>query len=186
MYRLLALALLATPAAHASDWVVDPDASTVTFETEAFGGPVNGEISDFTAQISLDPEAPGTGRIEARVGVSSVDAGSSQFNDSLQSSTGFAPDDHPDALFLSTDIAEADSCDAEAPARCFVASGTLTIKGNTQPADLPFSLHVIDGRAVADGQLVVHRTDFSIGGSAWGDAASDVVVSIHIEADAAD
>lgn len=184
MLRLLAFALLATPAAQASDWVIDADASTMTFETQAFGDAVSGEITDFSAFISLDPDVPDAGRIEARVGVASVDAGSDQFNDSLQSDTGFAPDDHPDALFVSTDISEAMDCEAVEAARCFTASGTLTIKGTTRPTELPFSLQIIDGRAIARGHLEIDRTDFGIGGSAWGDAGQVITVTLHIEAGA--
>lgn len=182
MMRILALALLTAPAAHASDWHIDTDASTMTFATEAFGGPVTGEIRDFDADIRLDPDAPETGRIEARAGVASVDAGSSQFNDPLQSATGFAPETHPEARFVSEQIAEASECEAGDGTRCYTARGNLTIKGETQPATLNFTLRVADGRAVADGDLTIDRRDFGIGGSSWGDAAVEVTVIIHIEA----
>ncbi|MEE2567409.1 YceI family protein [Hyphobacterium marinum] len=182
MFKTALIALLAAPAAWASDWVVDTDASTMTFETEAFGGPVSGEITDFEADIRLDPDAPGDGRIEARAGVASVDAGSSEFNDPLQSRAGFNPEAHPDARFVSTAISEVMDCEAEPPARCFSADGELTIRGETRPATLDFRLAIDGARATADGQLVVHRDDFGIGGSAWGDAAVDVTVNIHIEA----
>lgn len=186
MLRILALALLAAPAAHAGDWRVDADASTMTFETEAFGGPVTGEISDFEADIRLNPDAPETGRIEARVGVASVDAGLSQFNKPLQSDAGFAPDAHPYARFVSEQITETMDCEAESGARCYSAEGDLILKGETQPAALHFRLSVVDGRAIADGELVIDRRAFGVGGASWGDTGAEVTVRIHIEAISAD
>lgn len=185
MFRIVLIALLAAPAAWATDWVIDTETSSMTFETEAFGGPVSGDITDFSADIRLDPDRPGDGQIEARVGTASVDAGSNQFNGSLQSRTGFAPDIHRDARFVSTAITEAVDCEARQPARCYTADGELTIKGETRPATLDFSLTVEEGRAIADGQLQINREDFGIGGAAWGDTALEVTVLIHIEATAA-
>ncbi|WP_109260888.1 YceI family protein [Hyphobacterium indicum] len=186
MLRLLALALLAAPAAHAGDWRVDADASSMTFETEAFGAPVTGEIGEFEADIHLDPDAPETGRIEARVGVASVDAGSSQFNDPLQSDAGFAPDSHPYARFVSEQVTEIMDCEAGNGARCYTAEGDLMLKGETRPATLHFRLAVVEDRAIADGELAIDRRDFGIGGASWGDTGAEVTVRIHIEAISAD
>lgn len=186
MLRILAHLLLAAPAAYAGDWRVDAGASSMTFETEAFGASVTGEISDFEADIRLDPDAPESGRIEARVGVASVDAGSNQFNDPLQSEAGFAPETHPDARLVSEQITETMDCEAGGGTRCYTAEGELILKGETQPAALHFRLSVMDGRAIADGELAIDRRDFGVGGSSWGDTGAEVTVRIHIEAVSAD
>jgi len=172
--------------AFASDWQVDTDASTITFETTAFGGPVSGDISDFEAGIRLNPDDLSDAMIDARVGVASLDAGSTSYNDALNASTGLAPDDHPDALFVSENINEAMDCLAENGVRCFVANGTLVIRGVAQPTTLPFTLTISEGRALADGELSIAREDFGIGGPSWGDAGRDVTIHLHIEAVAAE
>ena len=172
--------------AFANDWQVDMEASALTFETTAFGGPVSGDISDFDAGIRLNPDDLGDAMIDARVGVASLDAGSAAYNDALSEPTGLAPEDHPDALFASEDIVEAMDCPGEDGIRCFVANGTLVIRGVAQPASLPFSLTISGGRGVANGTLNIARADFDIGASGWGDTASEVIVHLHIEAVAAD
>jgi polyisoprenoid-binding protein YceI len=44
-----------------------------------------------------------------------------------------------------------------------VARGTLTIKGQSVPVEMPFTLMIEDGTARAEGSLTVDRRDFAIG-----------------------
>lgn len=171
----LSIALLAAPAA-AQDWTIDTDASRVGFVTEAFGGSVEGEFTDYEAAITLDPADLANARIEARVGTASGSTGNGQLDDSMLSEEGLAPDSHAAAHFLSEDIRATDTG--------YEAHGTLSIRGTDQAVILPFTLAIDGDRAVADGELEIARTDYGVGAAGWGDTAANVTIVLHIEADA--
>ena len=168
--------LLATPA-MAQDWIVDHDASSVGFRTEAFGGSVEGGFSEWQAQITLDPDNLDRARISATVETASGDTGNGEINRSMLSTSGLAPETHAEARFVSEDIRVTQDG--------YAAHGTLTIKDTARDAVLPFTLDIAEGRAVADASLEIARTDFGVGRSNWGDTAARVTIMIHIEADAA-
>ena len=173
----LALCLLPNLAA-AQDWNVDREPSSVGFETTAFGGPVAGSFADWSAQITLDPAALGTAQISARVQTATGSTGSGEVDDSMLGSDGLAPAAHPLALFESSDIRATESG--------YDAHGVLTIRDASQPVILPFTLEIVDGRAVADARLTIARTDYGVGAPGWGTTAANVTLVLHIEADAAE
>ena len=173
----LALLAVATPA-NAQDWRVDRETSSVGFETEAFGSTASGSFLDWTAEISLDPADLSTARINASVTTATGSTGNSQFDDSMLSSAGLAPDEHAAASFVSDDVRATDTG--------YAAHGVLNLRGTPQDAVMVFSLDITDGRAIADGQIDVMRADFGVGDSSWGEIASEVRIIVHIEADAAD
>jgi len=173
------LALFALPAmATAQDWSLDRQASSVGFETTAFGGPVAGEFSDWSAQITLDPAALETAQISARVQTATGSTGSGGVDEPMLGADGLAPDAHPLALFESSDI--------RATATGYEAHGFLTIRDVVQPVILPFTLMIADGHAIADARLTIVRTDYGIGAPGWGTTAANVTLVLHIEADAAE
>tara|TARA_R110000868_G_scaffold24255_17_gene96083 strand:- start:447 stop:995 length:549 start_codon:yes stop_codon:yes gene_type:complete len=173
------LALCLSPSlAAAQDWSIDHDASSVGFETTAFGSPVAGEFSDWSAQITLDPAALESAQISARVQTATGATGSNGVDDPMLGSDGLAPATHPLALFESSDI--------RATQTGYDAHGTLTIRDTAQPVILPFTLEIENGRAIADARLTIARTDYGVGASGWGTTAANVTLVLHIEANAAE
>ena len=172
----LALCLLPVMAA-AQGWSVDREASSVSFETNAFGGPVAGQFADWSAAITLDPAALDTAQISARVQTATGSTGAGQVDESMLGADGLAPEAHPLALFESSDI--------RATATGYEAHGFLTIREVVQPVILPFTLMIENGRAVADARLTIARSDYGVGAPGWGSTAANVTLVLHIEADAA-
>ncbi|XBQ15306.1 MAG: YceI family protein [Oceanicaulis sp.] len=171
-----AAALFAAPA-FATDWVVDTEASTVGFEVTAFGSGFTGAFQDFSAEITLDPENLDAARIDATVRTGSAELSNAQYASNMQSGAGLDVESHPEARFVSEDIRATDSG--------YEAVGTLTIKGQSQPLTLPFTLEIDGDRAVADGSFTIERAKFGVGGSSWSDVGPRVTVNLHIEADRA-
>lgn len=173
-----ALALLAVTAAPAlgQDWALDRAASTVGFEASAFNAPLTGEFETFSAQITLDPDNLAAARIEASVDTASVALSNSQYRSSLAGSDGLAFETHPHARFVSEDI--------RATETGYEAVGALTLKGETQPLTLPFTLQIEGDRAVADAAFTIDRSSFGVGAGGWSDVGPSVTVTLHIEADA--
>lgn len=177
-------ALLASPAFAedqgqnpAANWVMDREASAVGFEATAFNAPLTGEFETFSAQIRLDPADLSGARIEAVMDTSSFALSNSQYSSSLSGGSGLAVEAHPEARFVSEDIRAVDGG--------YEAVGALTIKGETNPLTLPFTLEIDGDRAVADGAFSLNRSAFGVGGGDWGDVGPSVTVTVHIEADLA-
>jgi polyisoprenoid-binding protein YceI len=171
-----AAALLASPA-FAQDWVMDRGASAVEFEATAFNAPLTGRFETFSAQIRLDPADLSDARIEAVVNTASFALSDSQYRSNVSGGPGLAVADHPEARFTSEEIRAVEGG--------YEAVGTLTIKGESNPLTLPFTLTVDGDRATAEGLFVLNRAAFGVGGGDWGDVGPSVSVTVHIEADRA-
>lgn len=154
------------------DWVINPEASYVELTGTAFGAAKTARISEVQAAISLDLENPAaTGRIEALLGMASIDAGDSIANSELLGSGWFDVANHPGVTFLAEEITGGDGA--------YDAIGTLTIKEIAVPLTLPFTVSVTDGVAVGEAELLLNSPDYGLGGSS---VADEVTVRLYIEA----
>ncbi|WP_421785913.1 YceI family protein [Hyphobacterium sp.] len=175
------LAALITAPAIASDWQLDSDASSIEIITEAFGREVTGSFSNFEADIRFDPDDLAEARIEGRVAVDSGETGNPQYDAEMTGDDGLDAEHHPFAVFSSEIVSVSSDC-SDGDGECYRANGTLTLRGNSQPAELLFRLSIEGDRAVADGELAIVSDEFGIGNSNWGGSASTVDVRLHIEA----
>ena len=119
------------------------------------GAPVNGTFESFDAAITLDPAAPEAGNVTITVDIASVRSDSDQANGAMTGADWFAADSFGQAVFQSTSISGADGA--------YVAEGTLTIRDQSVPVSLPFTLAVDGDAATANGALTVDRTAFGVG-----------------------
>lgn len=172
----MAFALTGTFPLSAQDWVIDGDASQVTAETRVFGQVVTATFAEFSAEIAFDPEDLENAQISARVSTGSGNIPNREYQSALVSRDGLYPAGHAEAVFVSEEIVATDEG--------YEARGTLTIRGESRDAVLPFTVEISNGRAVALGTLEVVRADFGVGGSSWAEVAPSVTVRLHIEADA--
>ena len=161
-------------------WVVDREASMIGFVASQNQRDFEGSFGRWDASILLNPENPeAEGQLEAVVDLSSVDAGSRDRNEALPEEGWFNTALHPTATYRSTGIMAIDGGD-------YVAEGTLTIKGVTQPVTMPFTLRITeDGRAIADGSVQLDRSQFGIGQGEFEDdrwVGFGVEVRLHMEA----
>ena len=159
-------------------WALDPGASTVLFTGRQGEDEFTGRFGAFDAQVRLDPDDPSDASIVAAVDLGSVDAGTGDRNASLPEAGWFDVARHPRATFRSTEVR------ALGEGR-YEADGVLSLKGVDRDVTLPFTLDVEGDRAVADGQLVLDRSDFGVGqgdfaGPEW--VGTEVAVAVHVEA----
>lgn len=180
MIRQSLAALLATLASAAplaaQDWVIDTEASQVVAETRVFGQAAEAAFSEFSAEISFDPQDLENARISASVSTASGAMPNREYQSALISRDGLDPQQHAEIRFVSDEIVAA--------GEGYEARGTLTIKGEAREAVLPFTVEIDNGRAVANGTLEIVRADFGVGSSSWSEVAPTVTVRLHIEADA--
>ncbi len=158
MKKLLSLIFLAAlcASAHASDWQVDPAHSMLTFTGDQNGEKFSGGFKKFTAQISLDPAHPETGKISVTVDTSTAFAGSSDRDELLPQKEWFDVGVFPQAQFTSTTIRKISEGSYE-------AAGTLSIKGISKNVTLPFTLAPEGPYWHAVGHVLLMRNDFDVG-----------------------
>ncbi len=137
----------------ASEWTVTD--GTLAITVTQLGSAVQGSFGDWTAAISFDPDGTGVlGDVTTTVAITSLTLGS--VTNQAMGADFFNAETFPTATF------QADITAAETD---YVADGTLTIKDNTIPVALPFTLDIADDTATMTGQLALDRRDFGIGQS---------------------
>ena len=142
----------ATLEAANADW--DVQDGTLKIIVRQLGSTVEGSFSDWTAAIAFEPrdEVGPVGTVDVIVSIGSLTLGSvtaqalgTEFFDVATFST---------ARFRAEIVRTADG---------YVAQGPLTIRDQSMPVTLPFTIDFVDGSATATGRLDVNRLDFQIG-----------------------
>ena len=160
--------------AAAGEWNVADDSSTVKFNFIQQGSRYDGRFEDFTASIDFDPSDPASGSIVGVVQTTSVRTRDFDRDATLQDADWFDSGKHPEARFESESIEQTDDG--------FVAHGTLTLKGQSNPADLAFTWEPGDSAAQCAGKLTINRFDYNVG-EGWNDTSfvgQDVEVQIDL------
>ncbi len=154
-------------------WTVE--SGQLEIEIRQLGQPVTGSFSDWTAQITFDPDQPGPekGAVAVTVQVASLTLGTvtnEALNPDFLDAGGF-----PTATFNATIIEESET---------YRADGMLSLRGTEIPATLPFTLTEEGDVTRAVGTLTLDRRDFAIGGT-YADETSlgfSVVVRVTLTA----
>jgi polyisoprenoid-binding protein YceI len=155
---LMAAVLAATPAlaAPAPSWIVDKSHSKIGFSASMNGQPINGAFNRYDTRISFDPaNLPGSS-VTAVIDIASAATGDATRDQSLPTPDWFNVRAFPRATFKSTGFK------ALGGGR-YVAAGTLTIRGVSRPANLPFQLAIAGKQARMNGSLTIDRRWFGVG-----------------------
>lgn len=156
-----------------SDWIVQD--GTLEITVTQLGSPVTGTFADWTAAISFDEarDSGTVGDVEVVISVGSLTLGS--VTREAMGTDFFNTDAFPTANFTADIIREDTGYRAE---------GTLTIKDQSMPLTLPFTLQIADGVAIMQADTSLDRRDFAIGMSQKdeGSLGFDVGVNINLTA----
>ena len=183
MIRLTAVAAIAmlaaaAPAAAQSSWTVDKAASQLGFRGSMAGAAFDGRFRRWDAKILFDPAALDKSSVTAVVDLASAATGDASRDQSLPEAEWFNTARFPRATFTANRFRALGG-------NRYAAIGTLTIRGVSRPATLPFQL-VINGRqARMRGSLTLNRTTFGIGQGQFAGAetvAHAVQVTVAINA----
>ncbi|TNJ46710.1 cytochrome b/b6 domain-containing protein [Phaeobacter sp. B1627] len=163
-----------TASAAESGWIVD--SGTLGIEIVQMGSAVSGSFADWSANINFDaPAAPGpAGDVEVTIAIPSL---------TLGSVTGQAMGaDYFDAETFPTAVFAADIMKLEDDS--YEARGTLTIRDQTVPTTLPFTLQIDGDIASMSGRTTVSRMDFNVGAGTKDEAtlAFDVDITVDLQA----
>jgi polyisoprenoid-binding protein YceI len=171
----LGAALGASSAARAQQSVL-PAQSEIAFTSRQMGVPVDGKFKSWDAQLSFDPKRPEVAKVAFSIQTGSVAFGAAETDAEVVKAPWFNVAKFPTARFQSTAVK------AAGPGRLLV-SGTLSIKGQTQPVSIPVVLSQAGATTTASGSFAIKRLDFQIGDGEWADTsivANDVMVRFKL------
>ncbi|UYP68940.1 cytochrome b/b6 domain-containing protein [Thalassobacter stenotrophicus] len=165
--------------AVASDWQVTD--GTLAITVTQLGAPVTGQFADWTAAITFDETVTDgvAGQVDVTISVPSLSLGS--VTTQALGAEFFNASDFATATF-SAPIRVTDGA--------YLADGTVTIRGITVPATLPFTLALQDGIATVEARTQLSRLSFGMGETAYPDESSvgfavDVAISLTASRDTA-
>lgn len=166
----------AAPAA-APQWVVDPAQSRISFSTRWAGAAVNGAFASFTADIRFDPARLAASRAVVTIPTGTARTGQKDPDDNLPAPDWFNAKAFPNARFETTAI-------RALGANRYEADGRLTVKNQTVPVKLPFTLTIAGNVATMRGTATLDRIALGMGresdpGAEWVDRAVQVQVNVR-------
>jgi polyisoprenoid-binding protein YceI len=167
---VLALTLLATIAYAASQWVMQPKQSQLTFTAVQAGAPFQGRFKSFDADIRFDAEDLVNSRFEVKIDLASVDTQDAERDDILTSEELFAAEKWPTATYV------AEKFQHRGGAK-FAAVGKLTLRGVTREVPIEFSFETSSTGAWLKGSGTIKRLDFGVGQGEWKDTSVDGVAN---------
>jgi polyisoprenoid-binding protein YceI len=180
MMRLLVAGMLAGASfpSVATEWMVVPAQSSLTFGAKWNGEDIEGRFPKFSAAIRFDPAQLADARVDVVIDLSAATTSDRTVNGSLPGSDWFDVKRSPTARF------QASSFTQTKPGQ-YLARGTLTMRGVSVPTTLPFTLAVTGNKAVMTGQTSFDRRAFKIGmesdaSGAW--VAFPVPVKVRVTA----
>ncbi|WP_420013862.1 cytochrome b/b6 domain-containing protein [Tateyamaria sp.] len=152
-----------------SDWQVQE--GTLEITVTQLGSEVTGSFADWTAAISFDETVDNgvAGTVDVTIAIGSLTLGS--VTDQAMGPDYFNVTDFPTAQFVAEIIPVVDGYEAQ---------GTLTIKGQSMPATLPFGLSVNDDTAEMRGSLTLDRLDYGVGTNMADEASLKFAVGVDV------
>lgn len=167
------LVLLAAPALAApSDYVLEPEASTVGFSTDFGQNQITGRMPVAQADLTLDFDKVGNSKVMVVLDVAHAKANFPFAADAMKGVTVLNAKAYPTIRFESTSV-KADGDGAR-------VKGNLTIRGVTHPVTMAARIFRQDGRAKGDfSHLTIQMTGAvnrsAFGATGWADMVGDEV-----------
>jgi polyisoprenoid-binding protein YceI len=152
-----------------SDWAVQD--GTLSISVQQMGSQVTGSFADWTAAIRFDEtvESGLAGSVDVTVSIGSLSLGS--VTNQAMGADFFNAENFPTARFEADILRTPDG---------YRADGRLTIKDQTMPLSLPFTLEIVDGLARMQGSTSVDRRDYNIGDNQKDEASVGFGVAIDV------
>jgi polyisoprenoid-binding protein YceI len=183
-------ALAWVPAAHATQYQVDPDHTSVGFQVRHLFTKVSGRFDKFNGTITYDPAHPEQATVSGTIDASSVNTNNEKRDTHLRSKDFFDVATFPQITFASTSATQVDAAKHSGK-----MDGKLTIHGVERPVVLDVAFlgtgkdpHGTE-RAGFSASTTINRKDFGLtwnapmeaGGVLLGD---EITINLDIEAKA--
>lgn len=175
---LLAFAVAAPALAQPPSWTVDKAKSSVGFSGTYTGMEFKGQFEKWDAVIAFDPADLANSSAKVTFSTASAKTGDATKDDALGQEEWLNPAKFPSATFTSTQITSSGGNN-------YVAKGTLTLKGKSLPASLPFTLTIAGNSATMQGKTTVDRLAYEIGTESDGSGtfvSKDIAIAVELVA----
>lgn len=135
-----------------SGWTVQE--GTLGIAVQQMGSEVTGRFANWTAEINYEPaDAPGVhGDVKVTIAIGSLTLGT--VTQEAMGAQYLNAENHPTAVF---------EAELEQTGDNHIAKGTLTIRDQTVPVEMPFDLTIDGDTATASGELTLDRREYQIG-----------------------
>ena len=155
----------AAPAASTNtaqgNWIMDEAESKIEFAGVQKGKSFTGHFTDFDALINFNPDELGGSSVKVVIDMASAEAGDEERNESLPGKDWFNVKAFPEAVFESSAFSFVSGSE-------YTAQGMLTIRGNSLPVTLPFTLTINgDSAEMTSDGLTLDRTNYGVGQGVW-------------------
>ena len=171
IFIILAITLIGRSHAQTAPLWTLADDSSVGFTAQQSGAPVSGMFEEFSSTIRFHPDQLDSSSIRVVIQTGSVNTEDNSRDSTIRSGSFFDSNNHPEATFEASRF-EKTGTDQ------FVAKGTLTLRGTSNPLELPFTASVENGVLKASGSTTLERLDYGVGIGEW---ASTAIVSNTVE-----
>ncbi|MEP3888850.1 MAG: YceI family protein [Hellea sp.] len=161
------------------NWLVVKKDSHIKFTASQEGKSFTGGFESYDVIINFKEDAIETANVTANIDVGSISAGDKDRDGALPGKEWFNVKSFPEAVFESDDFIKTGN-------NTYEARGTLTMKDNSQPLTLPFTLDITGSKAEMAGSVTLDRTLWEVGTGAWATdewVSTDVTVDIKISAE---
>jgi len=160
LFSVLFSSVVASAAYAAPYTQIDSSKSRVEFGYRQMGVGMQGHFKRVQAQLQLDPAQLQSAKAQIDIDLNSIDTGSAEANQEVAGKAWFDSKTYPTARFISKEVK------AVGPQQ-YQVSGTLTIKGRSQPIIAAATLTPQGNQALIKGKFRFKRSDFAIGEGVW-------------------
>jgi len=172
---LCCLALLPV-VGFATDYTVQPTASTLGFTSSFQGSSFEGSFKQWSATISYDPANLDVSKFDVTVTPVSVHTGDSDQEGALPGKDFFDVAQFPTAHYVTTGF--------HRDGNKVIADGKLTLRGVTKPLSLEVTFKPQGSSASLDVSGTIQRLDFGVGGGEYADTSvigAEVKIHAHLQ-----
>ncbi|KPL67048.1 hypothetical protein SZ64_02425 [Erythrobacter sp. SG61-1L] len=162
------------PEMAAPGWIVDQSASKLGYEGVGNSETFEGSFGKWDAEINFDPAHLDQSIAKVTIDTGSASSGDPSRDDPLRETSWFNISAFPNAVFATNGITSTGP-------NAYVADGTLTIRGVSQPVKLPFTLTIEGDTAKMQGQAKIDRTAWGLGEGSWQDKSVDPNVTVKVD-----
>jgi polyisoprenoid-binding protein YceI len=174
-FLVVLIGLITLPGLAQSSWQVR--SGNISFEIKNAGFTVDGSFGDLKGDIRFHPSEVAQAQLSASVGVETIETGITSRDHHLMGQEYFYVDQYPRIKMRAVRI-------TKRSATAFDGKFELTIRGKTQLIDFPFTFRHDGETGSFDGEFLINRLDFGVGGNSLF-LSNDVKVSLHVDVVAA-
>lgn len=145
----------------APTYIPTDNSSSVKFKIKNLGISISGSLKGLGGNIYFDPNNLSVCGLDVTVDASSINTGIELRDDHLRKEDYFDVKNHPSMRFVSTKVTASTK-----PGTLFLF-GNLTIKGVTKAISFPFTAIPQGNGYVFNGEFIINRRDFNIGGKSF-------------------